>query len=159
MADVRIDWRRLEDFAAQVFAKAGMPEQDARTEARVLVWANLRGVDSHGVLRIPAYVASVEAGGMNPRANIRVEKETPAMLLVEADHAFGPVVTVFTMNKAMAKAREVGIGWALIRKHHTPGRHGLLFADGRGRGPGRHRHRLQSAQHGALWGAGARRPQ
>lgn len=115
MADLRFDHAALESFVAQVFAKVGFSQQDAGTEAKVLVWANLRGVDSHGVLRVPGYLASIERGGMNPRAQIRIEKETPAIALIEADHAFGPVVTSFAMQTAMAKASQVGIGWAAIR--------------------------------------------
>ena len=112
---VRVDWRDLKAFTTEVFVKVGMPREDAEIEAEVLVWANLRGVDSHGVLRIPSYLASVERGGMNPKPNIRVEKETPATLLIECDHAFGPVVTVFAMRRVIEKARQVGIGWALLR--------------------------------------------
>jgi ureidoglycolate dehydrogenase (NAD+) len=67
------------------------------------------------VLRIPSYVASIERGGMNPRPNIEVVVDTPAMSLIEADWAFGPVVTVFAMERAIAKAKTVGIGWMLIR--------------------------------------------
>jgi LDH2 family malate/lactate/ureidoglycolate dehydrogenase len=92
-----------------------MPSEDAALEAEVLVWANLRGVDSHGVLRIPSYLEMVDTGDMNPRPAIRVEKETPATLLVEGDGAFGPVVTVFAMKRVIEKARAVGIGWGLIR--------------------------------------------
>jgi len=115
MADRRIRAEELEAFAAAVFEKVGLSPQDAATEAHVLVWANLRGIDSHGVLRIPQYVASVERGGMNPRAEIRIERETPAVLLIEADHAFGPVVTTFAMRRVIAKAAQIGIGWAVIR--------------------------------------------
>ena len=111
----RISAPALQEFATEVFARAGLPRDDAATEAEVLVWANLRGVDSHGVLRIPSYLRSIEVGGMNPRPNIRVERETPATLLIEADHAFGPVVTKAAMRQAIAKARHVGIGWAVIR--------------------------------------------
>ncbi len=52
---------------------------------------------------------------MNPRANIRIEKETPAIVLIEADYAPGPIVTIFAMQNVIAKARENGIGWAVIR--------------------------------------------
>jgi ureidoglycolate dehydrogenase (NAD+) len=52
---------------------------------------------------------------MNPRPNIQVIKETPAVLFVEADRAFGPVVTVPVLERVLEKARAVGIGWALIR--------------------------------------------
>ena len=113
--DIRIGADTLRAFTAEVFERAGMPPEDAATEAEVLVWANLRGVDSHGVLRIPQYLQSVAAGGMNCRPNIHIERETPATFLVEADHAFGPVVTTMAMRRAMDKARAVGIGWGLIR--------------------------------------------
>ena len=84
----------------------GFPEEEwewAGVEAEVLVWANLSGVDSHGVLRIPWYVDLVEMGQMNPRPNIRVLRETPAVLIIEGDRAFGPVVTVFAMDKVIAR--------------------------------------------------------
>jgi LDH2 family malate/lactate/ureidoglycolate dehydrogenase len=110
-----VDGTSLQEFATEVFIKAGLPPQDAATEAEVLVWANLRGVDSHGVLRIPSYLSSIEEGGMNPRPNIQVLSDTPAMSLIDADWAFGPVVTTFAMERAISKAREVGIGWILIR--------------------------------------------
>jgi ureidoglycolate dehydrogenase (NAD+) len=115
MADIRIDSSSLEQFVAAVWEKAGFTAQDAATEAHVLVWANLRGVDSHGVLRVPSYLASIRRGGMNPRAQIRIERETPAIALIEGDNAFGPVVTTYAMEVAIAKARQVGIGWVVIR--------------------------------------------
>jgi LDH2 family malate/lactate/ureidoglycolate dehydrogenase len=114
--DVLIHWETLQTFTAEVFERLGMPPQDARTEAEVLIWANLRGVDSHGVLRIPSYARSVENGHMNPRPEIRVAKETPATLLIDCDHAFGPVVTVFAMQRVIEKARQAGIGWAVLRE-------------------------------------------
>jgi LDH2 family malate/lactate/ureidoglycolate dehydrogenase len=116
MADeVRVGADALRTFSQEVFSRVGLSPEDAAIEADVLVWANLRGVDSHGVLRIPWYVELVDKGDMNPRPRIRVEKETPATLLIDADRAPGPVVTTMAMTRAMAKAREVGIGWAVIR--------------------------------------------
>ena len=115
MADIRVDGKELQAFTRAVFERAGLPRRDAAIEAEVLVWANLRGVDSHGVQRVAGYVHSVEAGFYNPRPDIRVERETPATLLIEADRAFGPVVTTFAMKRAIEKARGAGIGWVLIR--------------------------------------------
>ena len=112
---VFVDSKSLQTFTEQVFVAAGLPPADAAIEAEVLVWANLRGVDSHGVLRIPSYLSSIANGGMNPTPDIRVVKETPAMALIDADWAFGPVVTTVAMEQAISKAREVGIGWVLIR--------------------------------------------
>ena len=113
--DIRIACEPLKAFTTKVFERAGLPHGDAEIEAEVLLWANLRGVDSHGVLRIPSYLDMVDRGHMNPRPDIRIEKETPAVLFVEADRAFGPVVTTFTMVKVMQKAKNLGIGWGLIR--------------------------------------------
>ena len=115
MADIRVAWNRLQSFTAAVFEHAGLTAEDAAVEAEVLVWANLRGVDSHGVQHVAGYVRSVEAGHYNPRPDIRIERETAATMLIEADRAFGPVVTTFAMNHAIAKARGSGIGWVLIR--------------------------------------------
>ncbi len=114
--DQRVDADALETFTRQVFEKAGLPPEDAAVEAEVLVWANLRGVDSHGVQRIPSYLDMIESGGMNPTPDIKTIKESPALLFVDADRAMGPVVTVKAMNAVIEKAKNVGIGWALIRK-------------------------------------------
>lgn len=113
--DVRVAGEALKQFSREVFVKVGLTPEGAEVQADVLVWANLRGVDSHGVLRIPWYVDLVDKGHMRPRPNIRVEKETPATLLIDADYAPGPVVTVPAMKRVIQKAREVGIGWAVIR--------------------------------------------
>lgn len=113
--EVRIPWEPLHAFTKEVFVQAGMPPDDAQAEADALIWANLRGVDSHGVLRIPWYVENVDKGVMNPKPNIQVIKETPATLMVEADRAMGPVVTIFTVKRVVEKAKKIGICWALIR--------------------------------------------
>ncbi len=113
--EIRVDANELKRFTTEVFICAGMPPDDAAIEAEVLVWANLRGVDSHGVLRIPWYLDNVDKGWMNPRPNVRILKETPAVLYVEADRAFGPVVTTMAMERVIDKASTVGIGWALLR--------------------------------------------
>lgn len=120
-SEVQIAWEILKEFTKEVFLRAGMPPEDAETEAATLIWANLRGVDSHGVLRIPWYVENIDKGVMNPKPNIRVVKETPATLLIDADRALGPVVTTLTMKWVMEKAKGVGVGWALIRNHTHQG--------------------------------------
>src|SRR5438046_10663744 len=81
----------LKRFATDVVARAGVPEAEAAIVADVLVWANLRGVDTHGVTRIPRYVDLIETGDMNARPAITIRTETPASVLIEADRAAGPV--------------------------------------------------------------------
>lgn len=111
----------LQDFVREVFVRAGMPPEDAAIEADVILWASLRGVDSHGIQLLPWYMEAVDIGHMKVRPDVQVIKETPATLFIDADHAFGGVVTVKTMNQVMEKARNVGIGWAFIRKTNHQG--------------------------------------
>ena len=112
---IRIAGHTLQDFMREVWMRVGLAEADAAIEAEVLVWANLRGIDSHGVQRVAAYLDRVDGGGMNPTPNVRVERETAATLLIEADLGFGPVVTVGAMERVMEKAKAQAIGWAEIR--------------------------------------------
>jgi LDH2 family malate/lactate/ureidoglycolate dehydrogenase len=105
----------LERFAADIFARTGMPQADAAVVAEVLVWANLRGVDTHGVMRVPRYVDLIENGDMNPRPAIRIRTETPASVLIEADRAAGPVAMTRAVTEAVRKARDAGVGLAFAR--------------------------------------------
>ena len=104
----------LKRFAKDVFARIGLPKSDAAVVADVLVWANLRGVDTHGVMRIPRYVDLVETGDMNPRPEIAVRTETPASVLIEADRAAGPVAMMRATAEALRKARDAGVGRLIV---------------------------------------------
>lgn len=106
----------LQRLTAGIFHAAGMPEDAAAKVAEVLVWANLRGADSHGVQRVPRYVELIDDGEINPRPTIRIELETPAAVLIEADRGAGPVTMSFATTEAVRKAREAGIGLALVRR-------------------------------------------
>ena len=111
---VRAD--NLKQFIRDLFAAADFPVPDAQVLAEVLVWANLRGVESHGVLRVPRYFNMVATGVMNPRPDIRVAQDRGATVLMEADRAAGPVVMMKVAEHAIAKARANGIGIALARQ-------------------------------------------
>ena len=119
--DTRFPWQEVHDFARRIFIGIGMPEEDATIEADTLIWANLRGVDSHGVVRIPWYVETVSSGIMNPRPHVKVLVDTSAVAMIEADRAFGPIVTNLAADMAIEKAKQVGIGWILIRNHGHQG--------------------------------------
>ena len=68
MPERRVNQEGLQSFTKTIFERAGMPPDDAAIEAEVLVWANLRGVDSHGVQRVDGYVHAIDNGYMNPFA-------------------------------------------------------------------------------------------
>ena len=106
----------LQEFAEKLFEAKGVASEDAALIARVLVWSNLRGVDSHGVLRIPGYLARLDNGLNNPRPDMRVTIETPAASVLEADRAFGQVALGRAMTLAIEKATDAGVGLCLIRR-------------------------------------------
>jgi ureidoglycolate dehydrogenase (NAD+) len=105
----------LERFASALFAAAGVAPAMADEWAKSLVWANLRGVDSHGVLRIPGYVERLKTGAINPAPKMRVEKRAGAVAVLEADRAPGAVAMATAMAEAIARAREAHIGWCAAR--------------------------------------------
>lgn len=105
----------LQRFARDVFTRVGMSAEHAATVAEALVWANLRGVDSHGVTRIPRYVELIERGDVNPTPALRARMETVAAVLIDADRAPGPVAMTAAMAAAVRKARAAAVGLALVK--------------------------------------------
>ncbi len=93
----------------------GCPLQDATTAATVLIAADLRGIDSHGVARLSGYLRLWEAGRVNPKPNIRVVYETPSTAVVDGDAGLGLVVAPFAMQVAIDKAKLVGTGWVTVK--------------------------------------------
>ena len=110
-----VNAEELTAFAVSAFIAGGCTKADSELWSDVLVWANLRGVDSHGVLRIPSYIQQIEKGKIKTRPDIRILNETPAVVFMEADHAPGPVATMRALDLVIAKAKTIGIGWGLIK--------------------------------------------
>jgi ureidoglycolate dehydrogenase (NAD+) len=105
----------LQRFASALFAAAGVAPPMADEWAKSLVWANLRGVDSHGVLRIPGYIERLKTKAINPAPDMRVEHRSGAVAVLEADRAPGAVAMAMAMEEAIARAREVHVGWCAAR--------------------------------------------
>ena len=105
----------LQRFASALFQALGVAGPMADEWAKSLVWANLRGVDSHGVLRIPSYIDRLKKKLINPIPNMRVEIRTGAIAVLEADRAPGAVAMSRAMDEAIARAREVHFGWCAAR--------------------------------------------
>src|SRR5262247_4537646 len=105
----------LERFASALFQATGVARAMADEWAKSLVWANLRGTDSHGVLRIPGYLDRLKAKVINPTPDMRVEKRAGAIAVLEADRAPGAVAMAMATDEAIARAREVHVGWCAAR--------------------------------------------
>ena len=102
-------------FVARAFLAAGLPEADAETVAELMILADLRGADGHGIFRLPQYARRVGTGGINPRPDIRVVQEADATALVDGDNGMGHLVMKRAAELAVAKARKCGIGWVGTR--------------------------------------------
>ena len=113
---------RLESLATRIFAALGVPESDAVWVGRLLVRANLRGHDSHGVIRIPQYVGSIRKGETNPRPALRVLAETPTTAVVDGDLGLGQVVARRATEIALDKAARLGLAAVGTRRSNHIGR-------------------------------------
>ncbi len=102
-------------LSADVFLAMGCSVADAELAAQVLVAADMRGIDSHGVARLSGYVRLWEAGRINPRPDIKVVHETPSTAVVDGDAGLGLVVAPWAMNVAVSKAGIAGSGWVSVR--------------------------------------------
>lgn len=104
----------LERFIARAFVSVDMNDDHASMIAKALVWANLRGVDSHGVVRLSRYLEMVELGIMNVKAAPAISEPTAASVVIESDRAPGPVVMSLAVDRLIALAPRHGIAMALV---------------------------------------------
>ena len=105
----------LFSFTKNVFLSMGCSEADATIATTVLLSADLRGIDSHGVARLSGYVRLWEAKRINATPNINVIHETPSTAVVDGDSGLGLVVAPFAMKVAIEKATNVGSGWVSVQ--------------------------------------------
>lgn len=115
MRETTIPAARLEAFTAACLEKLGVGSADARLVAETLVAANLRGVDSHGVVRLPHYATRLRNGTVNARPSITARRTGPSTALVEGDAGMGQLVAARAMREAIALAKESGAGAVVAR--------------------------------------------
>src|SRR5215467_12075348 len=93
----------------------GMPEENAEATADILSWADLHGVDSHGISMIPGYDRARRNGRANMNARPRIIKETAVSALVDGDGGLGHVPARFAMQVAIGKAKQAGMAITAVR--------------------------------------------
>src|SRR3954449_12442593 len=98
---IRIGKAELSAFVGAIFTAVGVSKKHADAWADMLVWANLRGTDSHGIIRIPRYIDLVKAKSINPAPNIRAERKEGAAAVLGADRAPSAVAMTRAMTEAM----------------------------------------------------------
>src|SRR5262249_41705204 len=102
--------KSLFSFCADCFERLGLTRADAEVTADNLIFANLRGVDSHGIIRLKVYADRLRAGGNNPKARPFVARDGDTNALIDADNGVGQVAAVQAMKLAIDKASRFGIG-------------------------------------------------
>lgn len=107
-------------FVRNACESAGMAPAHALMVADALVWANLRGVDSHGVMRLPRYLEMIDQGLMNVRPDMTSSAPTPNSLRIEGDRAPGPVAMNYAIGLLIEQTKQHGLAMALVsRMTHT----------------------------------------
>ena len=106
---------QLFEFSVRVFQHLGVGEEDARTAATVLLAADLRGIDSHGVARLHSYFDMLRLGRIEPKAKVTIVRESQSTATVDGGNGLGLVVGPQANAIAMEKADANGSGWVSVR--------------------------------------------
>ncbi len=112
---LNISYSSLYEFTRNIFLSMGCPEEDAELATEVLLSADLRGIDSHGVARLSGYIRLWEKERINAKPNIKIVYETPSTAVVDGDRGLGLVVAPRAMKTVIEKAKNVGTGWVSIK--------------------------------------------
>ena len=121
--------KTLEQFTYDIFIKMGCPDADARLATEVLLNADLRGIDSHGIARLSGYIRLWEARRINAMPDIRIVHESPSTAVVDGDGGLGLVVAPKAMEIAIRKANTAGTGWVAVRNSNhfgIAGHHAMM---------------------------------
>lgn len=119
----------LQACAAAIFSAAGAPIEKAEQVARLLVEANLVGHDSHGIIRVSQYVATIERGEIDPHVGVAIESETDASAVLDGQWGFGQVVMSQATSMAVDKATRCGVAALTVRNANHIGRLGSYVED------------------------------
>ena len=113
---VWLDFDILENFMVDVFKGIGVPEEDARICADVLITSDKRGIDSHGVGRLkPIYYDRIKAGIQSPKTDMEIVKDGPTTAVIDGHNGMGQVIAKKSMALAIEKAKEMGLGMVAVR--------------------------------------------
>jgi len=115
MENVKVSARQAQDFCTECFEKSGVPKENAENIADNLVLANLRGVDSHGIIRIPYYVDGIRKGLVKASSDISIVEESASITLLDGGNGLGIPVATKATALAIDKAKSTGVGIVGVR--------------------------------------------
>ncbi len=105
----------LENFMYDVFTRLGVPEEDAKISAQILIASDLRGIESHGIGRLKLYYDRIKEGIQLPITNFEIVRESPTTAVVDGHDGMGQVIGYKAMKLAIQKAKEFGMGSVAVR--------------------------------------------
>jgi LDH2 family malate/lactate/ureidoglycolate dehydrogenase len=114
-ASHRVAFEGLRNFCTQAYVKAGVPPDEAGIVADLLVRSDLRGVESHGVTRLPIYIQRLQKGYVRAKCQITAVKEKGPTALLDAHGSMGHMAAYRGMEKAIQKTEEHGIGFVSVK--------------------------------------------
>jgi LDH2 family malate/lactate/ureidoglycolate dehydrogenase len=113
--DRRVSHSKLKKIVAEIFVRCSMSERDADLLAETLVHADLRGIHSHGVLRVPEYVEKLTTGGVNPAGRPWVASIHGGAIVVDGGNSMGQIGGTYAMREVIKTARSTGVAFAAVR--------------------------------------------
>lgn len=102
-------------FVESVFEKSGCQKENTQLASQVLLSADLRGIDSHGIARLPGYIRLLNAGRATANPQMCILHETPSTAVLDGDMGWGLLVAPYAMQIAIQKAKNVGTGWVSVQ--------------------------------------------
>lgn len=117
-----VDFETLTEFMIEVFKKVGVPEEDAKICADVLITSDKRGIDSHGIGRFkPIYIDRINEGIINPKTTFEIVRESPTTAVIDGHNGMGQVIGYRSMKIAIEKAKKYGMGMVAVRNSNHYG--------------------------------------
>ena len=126
MAQVKIE--EIKSKVLKVFEKAGVASEDAKVITEVLTDAQMKGITTHGFVRVKKYVGCINAGGIQPTCDIEIINDTPSWALVDGKGGLGIGISVKAVDLAIEKAKKTGVGIVNVRGSHHLGPAGYYAA-------------------------------
>lgn len=113
--EINIKEQELRKFCENICLKVGLSQEDTFTFVDSLIFANLRGIDSHGIIRFPPYVKRLVEGGAKINPQIKKIKEESSMILLDGDSGMGQIVSMYAIKLAINKAKKMGISMVGVK--------------------------------------------
>src|SRR5215813_3926282 len=127
-AETRIAATSLRRFCASAFERLGVSGRDAAIWSDTIIETSLRGVDSHGILVLPLYLAMLQAGGIKANGTVEVIRDEGPTMVLDGQQGIGAVIADRAMNLALDRAEKFGLSFVTVRNSNHSGIAGYFAA-------------------------------